>query len=66
MDKRKVTCFLLLVIIGLACICAMLYMLFYAAPHENQEIKPGGRSALHMPSMQQPLDRASAPSTVRS
>jgi hypothetical protein len=66
MDKRKVTCFLLLVVIGLACICAMLYMLFYAGPHADQEIKPGGRSALHMPSMQPPLDRALASSTVRS
>ena len=49
MDKRKVTCFLLLVVIGLACIFAMLYMLFYARPHANQELQRGGRSALHMP-----------------
>ena len=52
MDKRKVTCFLLLVVIGLACVCAILYMLFYARPHADQEIQKDGRSALHAPSMQ--------------
>ena len=65
MDKRKVTCFLLLVVIGLACICAMLYMLFYAAPHGDQEIKPGtGRAAITI--MQGLPGRASSSLAVRS
>lgn len=66
MDKRKVTCFLLLVVIGIACVCAMLYMLFYARPHANDEIKQGGRAALHMPAMQRQHDQAPAPHTVQS
>jgi hypothetical protein len=66
MDKRKVTCFLLLVIIGLACVCAMLYMLFYARPRANDEIKQGGRAALHLPSIQRHHDQVLAPLTVRS
>ena len=66
MDKKKVTCFLLLVVIGIACVCAMLYVLFYAAPHANEEIKQGGRSALHMPSVSDPPSQLATPLTVRS
>jgi hypothetical protein len=67
MDKRKVTCFLLLVVIGIACVCAMLYLLFYASPHANDEIKQGGgRAALHTPSLQLQPYHSSATLTVRS
>lgn len=49
MDKRKVACFLLLVLIGLSCVAAMLYMLFYAKVHGTDEIRHTGRSAICMP-----------------
>lgn len=51
MDKRKVTCFLGLVLIGLACILLMIYMLFYARPHANSEIRQGRQSELRMPTL---------------
>lgn len=66
MDKRKVTCFLLLVIIGIACVCAMLYMLFYARPHANEEIKQGGLAALQTMSLIRQHGSPSTPFTVRS
>lgn len=49
MDKRKVACFLLLVVVGLACLAAMLYALFYARPRADEEIRQGGRSAVCLP-----------------
>jgi hypothetical protein len=66
MDKRKVTCFLLLVVIGIACVCAMLYLLYYSSPHANQELKQGGQAALHSPSLMRRPDPSSAPLIVRS
>jgi hypothetical protein len=66
MNKKKVTCFLLLVVIGIACVCAMLYVLFYAGPRANEEIKQGGRSALHMPSLPGEPAQLAASLTVRS
>jgi hypothetical protein len=44
MDKRKVCVFLILVAVGILCICALAYMLFFATPHSNTTIKDGGHS----------------------
>lgn len=44
MDKRKVCVFLILVGVGIVCVCALMYMLFYAAPHSNSTIKNGPHS----------------------
>jgi hypothetical protein len=44
LDKRKACVFLILVAVGILCICALAYMLFYAAPHSNDTIKDGGHS----------------------
>jgi hypothetical protein len=44
MDKRKVCVFLILVGVGLACICILIYTLFYALPHSNSPIKTGPQS----------------------
>jgi hypothetical protein len=44
MDKRKVCVFLILVGVGILCLCALMYMLFYASPHSNTTIKDGGHS----------------------
>jgi H+/Cl- antiporter ClcA len=43
MDKRKVCVFLILVAIGLLCLCIMVYALFYARPRGNPTIKNGGQ-----------------------
>ena len=43
MDKRKVCVFLILVVIGLLCLCIMVYALFYARPHGNPTIQNGGQ-----------------------
>ncbi len=47
-DKRKVTCFLGLVLVGFVCILLMIYMLFYARPHANSEIRQGRQSELRL------------------
>ncbi len=44
MDKRKVWVFLLLVGIGVACLCVLMYTLFYAPPRSNSTIKNGPHS----------------------
>jgi hypothetical protein len=44
MDKRKVCVFLILVAVGILCLCALMYMLFYAGPHSNPTIKDAGHS----------------------
>jgi hypothetical protein len=44
MDKRKVCVFLILVGVAILCLCALMYMLFYAMPHSNSTIKDGGHS----------------------
>jgi hypothetical protein len=46
MDKRKVCVFLILVGVGIACLCVLMYTLFYAMPHSNSTIKSGGVSML--------------------
>jgi len=43
LDKRKVCVFLILVAIGLLCLCIMVYALFYARPRGNPTIKNGGQ-----------------------
>ena len=37
MDKRKVCVFLILVGIAVACLCVLMYTLFYARPHSTIE-----------------------------
>lgn len=44
MHKGKVCVFLILVVVGILCICALAYMLFFATPHANTTIKNGGHS----------------------
>jgi hypothetical protein len=44
MDKRKVCVFLILVAVAILCLCALVYMLFYANAHSNPTIKDGGHS----------------------
>jgi hypothetical protein len=44
MDKRKVCVFLILVAVGILCICVLGYMLFYATGHSDTTIKDGGHS----------------------
>jgi hypothetical protein len=48
LDKRKACVFLILVAVGIACICVLAYMLFYAAPHANPAIKDAGQSNLRL------------------
>jgi hypothetical protein len=48
MDKRKVCVFLILVAIGLLCLCILAYTLFYARPHANSTIQSGGHSSLRL------------------
>jgi hypothetical protein len=48
LDKRKACVFLILVAVGIACICVLAYMLFYAAPHANPAIKDAGQSMLRL------------------
>jgi hypothetical protein len=44
LDKRKACVFLILVAVGIACICMLAYMLYYAAPHADPTIKDAGHS----------------------
>ncbi len=46
LDKRKACVFLILVAVGIACICMLAYMLFYATPHANPAIKDAGHSMM--------------------
>ena len=46
MDKRKVCVFLILVAVGILCLCALTYMLFYASAHSNSPIKDGGHGSV--------------------
>jgi hypothetical protein len=49
MDKRKVCVFLILVAVGLLCLCVMAYTLFYARPRGNPTItNGGGQSSLRL------------------
>jgi hypothetical protein len=48
MDKRKVCVFLILVVIGLLCLCVMVYTLFYARPRGNPTIQHGSQSSLRL------------------
>ena len=48
MDKRKVCVFLILVVIGLLCLCIMVYTLFYARPRANSTIQHGSHSSLRL------------------
>jgi flagellar basal body-associated protein FliL len=50
LDKRKACVFLILVAVGVLCICALAYMLFYATPHSNTTIKEGGHSLVRQES----------------
>ena len=45
MGKKRVCVFLLLVAVGILCLCALMYMLFHAMPHSNPTIKDGGHSS---------------------
>jgi hypothetical protein len=44
MDKRKVCVFLILVGVGILCLCVLAYTLFYARPHSDTKIKEGEHS----------------------
>jgi hypothetical protein len=46
LDKKKACVFLILVAVGILCICALAYMLFFATPHANTTIKNGGHSLI--------------------
>jgi hypothetical protein len=46
MDKRKVCVFLILVGIAVACLCVLMYTLFYAMPHYSTPLKSGGSYSL--------------------
>ena len=46
LDKRKACVFLILVAVGIACICMLAYMLFYAAPHADPTIKDARHSMM--------------------
>jgi hypothetical protein len=47
LDKRKVCVFLILVAIGLLCLCVMVYTLFYARPR-GTPIQGGAHSSLRL------------------
>jgi hypothetical protein len=49
LDKRKACVFLILVAVGIACICMLAYMLFYAAPHANPAIKDAPGHSMILP-----------------
>src|SRR5689334_14989502 len=59
LDKRKACVLLILVAVGLRCICALAYLLFYATPHGNTPIKNGGHGLLQ----EEPSPSAAAVST---
>jgi hypothetical protein len=65
LDKRKVCVFLILVAVGILCICALAYMLFFATPHANTTIKNGGHSLVRR-GAPPPPGRVSATILVRS
>ena len=46
LDKRKAFVFLILVAIGILCLVALTYMLFYAPPRTSPTIKNGGHTML--------------------
>jgi hypothetical protein len=48
MDKRKVCVFLILVVVGLLCLCILAYTLFYARPRANSTIRSGSHSSLRL------------------
>ena len=54
LDKRKACVFLILVAIGIACICMLAYMLFYATPRANPAIKDAGQSMLRLDAPRSP------------
>ena len=65
MDKRKVFVFLILVGIAIACLCVLLYTLFYAMPHAGSPIKNGGQSLIRRDAPRVPRALAEA-NSVRS
>ena len=65
MDKRKVFVFLILVGIAIACLCVLLYTLFYAMPHAGSPIKNGGQSLIRHDALRVPRTLAEA-NSVRS
>jgi hypothetical protein len=46
LDKRKACVFLILVAVGILCLVALTYMLFYAPPRSSSTIKNGGHTML--------------------
>lgn len=48
MDKRKVCVFLILVVIGILCLCIMAYTLFHARQRENSTMPSGSHSSLRL------------------
>lgn len=46
LDKRKAVVFLILVAVGILCVIAVTYMLFFASPHTSSTIKNGGHTML--------------------
>ncbi len=60
MDKRKVCVFLILVGVGIACLCVLMYTLFYAMPHSNSTIKSGGLSLVRHDAPRSPSPLAEA------
>ena len=65
LDKRKACVFLILVAVGVLCICALAYMLFFATPHSNNTIKNGGHSLARMMYAPAPPDWIWATGTAR-
>ena len=63
MDKRKVCVFLILVGVGILCLCVLAYMLFFATPHSNTTIKGGGHGLVRSDA---PLCAFTEPRLVRS
>jgi hypothetical protein len=66
MDKRKVCVFLILVAVGVLCLCALVYMLFYANAHSNPTIKDGGHSLSRLDPPRFPGTYVYAAAPVRS
>ena len=58
--------FLILVAVGVLCICALAYMLFFAAPHSNNTIKSGGHSLARQAAPGRIWDIGTARLAVRS
>jgi hypothetical protein len=66
LDKRKACVFLILVAVGILCICALAYMLFFATPHSNTTIKEGGHSLVREEAPLLPARQSSEQSAATS